>query len=107
MKTGNGFLFTLDHIHPVLKKYPNVDVSPYKEQLEEWSKECTRHILQTFGAVTGSLASYAQEFDLKMNEIPDLAAIFKESEAHHLEAQARDIRENPGTTKYRTTPITW
>lgn len=106
-KTDDGFRFTLAHIHPQLLKYPNVDASPYKERLEEWSRTATKHILTTMGAVTGALAAYAHEWDKSMNSQPDLAEAFNEGEEFHHLAQSKDIRENPDNTRYRTKPYTW
>lgn len=106
-KVQDGFRFKLKDISPLLVDYPNLDTPKYQALLNEWSENCTKHILQTFSAVTKASASYAQEFDVALNQNPELAAIFKESEDFHFEMQAKDIRENPESTKYRTTPKTW
>lgn len=106
VKVGNGFRFDLKHINPNLAKYPGLTNEKYANQLKEWSNECTRHLLQTYGALTESLAAYATQWDASLNAIPDLAEAFKAGEEFHRQAQAIDIRENPNT-RLRTKPVTW
>lgn len=107
VKIENGFRFTIKDISPLLAKYPNLEEPKYKKLLDEWSEECTKHILQTYSAVVKSLSVYAHEFDLAMNTNPELAASYRESEEFHMATVAKDIRENPESTRFRTTPRMW
>lgn len=105
-KVEDGFRFKLTDISKNLKDYPNLTKEPFASRLKEWEENATKHILQTYSAVTKSLASYSHSFDKVMNRNPELAALFKEGEDFHNESQAREIRENPNT-KIRTKPYTW
>lgn len=102
-KVEDGFRFQLVDISRNLKEYPNLGRPEFAKRVNEWEENCTKHILQTLSAVTKSLAS---QFDRILNENPELATVFKEGEDFHMEAQSREIRENPNT-KIRTLPVTW
>lgn len=90
-----GFRFDLGSINEVLKKYPNVDKPEFRKRLDDLFETASVHILQMVGAVTGGLVAQAQKFDQALNEVPELAAIFREQEQVHQEKVAREEAVKP------------